>query len=90
MRTQVKAVHYLTAQRARIMKVKLDCERKSKGYYFDRREMYEKRKALESVQNEERILRKMKDFSVEKLLSICREVMAEETAEETEVIINIK
>ena len=79
MRIQVKAIHYLTAQKARCMKVKFDCERLSKVPVFDRRERYEKRKALEAVQNEERILQKMKKFSDEKLISVCREVMAEET-----------
>ena len=78
-RIQVKAIHYLTAQKARCMKVRIDCYRKSLGPYVDRWKLYEERKALEAVQNEERILQKMKQFSDEKLISICREVMAEET-----------
>ena len=72
MKIQMKALTYMTEQKARLMKRIIKKGKRGKKYE-------EEKKTIEKLENELVALKKINELSEAEFLAVCRETMAEET-----------
>ena len=72
MKIQMKALTYMTEQKARLMKRIIKKGKRGKKYE-------EEKQIIEKLENELVALKKINELSEAEFLAVCRETMAEET-----------